>query len=69
MIDEEGKELYNRLLEAIDEEADIVTQPVAKAMDAFDNHMNIINQTRGAQYTKNGDILFYAEEIEPGVDE
>ena len=69
MIDEEGKELYIRLLEVIDEEADIVTQPVAKAMDAFDNHMNIINQTRRAQYTKNGDILFYAEEIEPGVDE
>ena len=69
MIDEEGKELYIRLLEVIAEEADIVNQPVAKAMDAFDNHMNIINQTRGAQYTKNGDILFYANEIELGVDE
>lgn len=69
MIDEEGKELYTRLLEAIAEEADTVIQPVAKAMEAFDNHMNIINQTRGAQYTKDGDILFYAEEMEPEVDE
>lgn len=69
MIDEEGKELYNRLLEAIAEEADIVTQPVAKAMDAFDNHMNILNETRGMQYTKMGDVLFYPKELEEEEDE
>jgi hypothetical protein len=57
MIDQQGKQLYSKMMCVIWVDENSVAKEVETAMAAFDTHMNRLNKTTGMLYTKNGEVL------------
>lgn len=57
MIDVVGRRMYAKIIEVMEEEADVISPPLSQAMDVFDEHMNRVNNTKGVMYDKNGGVL------------
>ena len=57
MIDARGKALYALVTIQIELEEERFSDPLSEAMERFDMHMNMINNTTGWLYDKHGEVL------------
>jgi len=57
MIDEEGRRLYNEIIALLAAEEDNLSEDIKKAMDKYDEYMNILNCTKNVMYGKHGEVL------------
>lgn len=61
MIDTKGILLHETITQRIQDEEDQFSEPVSKAMNEFNEHMNKINNTTGMLYDKYGERLMSYE--------